>query len=176
MLKSILTKVGGDPNEKELDRLWPIVEEINALEPEFEKLSDGELRALTAQFKAQIARATADLKSRLQEKQRELAEEADFYHRERAKIEVEKIEAEVRKVEEELLEEFLPRAFAAVREASKRTTGMRHFDVQLLGGIVLHQGKAAEMKTGEGKTVVATLPIYLNALTGRGAHLVTVND
>ena len=176
MLKSILTKVVGDPNEKELDRLWPIVEEINALEPEFEKLSDEELRALTAQFKAQIARATADLKSQLQEKQRELAEEADFYHRERAKIEVEKIEAEVRKVEEELLEEFLPRAFAAVREASKRTTSMRHFDVQLLGGIVLHQGKVAEMKTGEGKTVAATLPIYLNALTGRGAHLVTVND
>jgi preprotein translocase subunit SecA len=176
MLKSILTKVVGDPNEKELDRLWPIVEEINALESEFEKLSDEELRALTAQFKAQIARATADLKSQLREKQREPADEADFYHRERAKIEVEKMEAEVRKVEEELLEEFLPRAFAAVREASKRTTGMRHFDVQLLGGIVLHQGKVAEMKTGEGKTVAATLPIYLNALTGRGAHLVTVND
>ena len=176
MFKSILTKVVGDPNEKELNRLWPIVEEINALEPEFEELSDGELRALTAQFKAQIAEATAELKSRLQEKQRELAVEADFYHRERIRIEVEKIEAEVRKVEEELLEEFLPRAFAAVREASKRTTGMRHFDVQLLGGVVLHQGKVAEMKTGEGKTLAATLPIYLNALTGRGAHLVTVND
>jgi preprotein translocase subunit SecA len=176
MFKSILTKVVGDPNEKELNRLWPIVEEINVLEPEFEKLSDEELRALTAQFKARIAEATADLKSRLQETQRELAEEVDFYHRERIRIEVEKIEAEVRKVEEELLEEFLPRAFAAVREASKRTTGMRHFDVQLLGGIVLHQGKVAEMKTGEGKTLAATLPIYLNALTGRGAHLVTVND
>ena len=176
MFKSILTKVVGDPNEKELNRLWPLVEEINVLEPEFEKLSDGELRALTAQFKAQIAEATADLKSRLQDGQRELAEETDFYHGERIRIEVEKIEDEVRKVEEELLEEFLPRAFAAVREASKRTTGMRHFDVQLLGGIVLHQGKVAEMKTGEGKTLVATLPIYLNALTGRGAHLVTVND
>jgi preprotein translocase subunit SecA len=176
MLKSILTKVVGDPNEKELNRLGPVVEEINALEPEFEKLSDGELRALTAQFKAQIVEATADLKSQLQEQQRELAEETDFYHRERIRIEVEKIETEVKKVEEELLEEFLPRAFAAVREASKRTTGMRHFDVQLLGGIVLHQGKVAEMKTGEGKTLAATLPIYLNALTSRGAHLVTVND
>ncbi|MFB0536449.1 MAG: preprotein translocase subunit SecA [Anaerolineae bacterium] len=176
MLKSIVTKVVGDPNEKELNRLWPIVEEINALEPEFEKLSDGELRALTAQFKAQIAEASAEFKSRLQEKERELAEETDFYHRERIRIEVEKIEAAVRKAEEELLEGFLPRAFAAVREASKRTTGMRHFDVQLLGGIVLHQGKVAEMKTGEGKTLAATLPIYLNALTGRGAHLVTVND
>ncbi|TEU14495.1 MAG: preprotein translocase subunit SecA [Anaerolineales bacterium] len=176
MFKSILTKVVGDPNEKELNRLWPIVEEINTLEPEFEKLSNEELRALTAQFKAQIAEATVELKSRLQEKQRELAEETDFYHRERIRVEVEKIEAEVRKAEEELLEGFLPRAFAAVREASKRTTGMRHFDVQLLGGIVLHQGKVAEMKTGEGKTLVATLPIYLNALTGRGAHLVTVND
>jgi preprotein translocase subunit SecA len=176
MFKSILTKVVGDPNEKELDRLGPVVEEINALESEFEKLSDGELRALTAQFKAQIVEATANLKSQLQEQQRELAEETDFYHRERIRIEVEKIETEVRKVEEELLEEFLPRAFAAVREASKRTTGMRHFDVQLLGGIVLHQGKVAEMKTGEGKTLAATLPIYLNALTSRGAHLVTVND
>jgi preprotein translocase subunit SecA len=176
MLKSILTKVVGDPNEKELNKLWPIVEEINALEPEFEKLSAGELQALTAQFKAQIAEAIAELKSRLQEKQRELAEETDFYHRERIRVEVEKVEAEIRKIEEELLEEFLPRAFAAVREASKRTTSMRHFDVQILGGIVLHQGKVAEMKTGEGKTLVATLPIYLNALTGRGAHLVTVND
>jgi preprotein translocase subunit SecA len=175
MLKSIL-KVVGDPNEKELNKLWPIVEEISALEPEFEKLSDGELRALTAQFKAQIAEPTAELKSQLQEKQRELAEETDFYHRERIRVEVEKVEAEVRKIEEGLLEEFLPRAFAAVREASRRTTGMRHFDVQILGGIVLHQGKVAEMKTGEGKTLVATLPIYLNALTGRGTHLVTVND
>ncbi|MDH4136345.1 MAG: preprotein translocase subunit SecA, partial [Anaerolineae bacterium] len=176
MFKSILTKVAGDPNEKELNRLWPIVEEINTLEPEFEKLSNEELRAFTAQFKAQIVEATAELKSWLQEKQRELAEETDFYHRERIRVEVEKIEAEVRQAEEELLEGFLPRAFAAVREASKRTTGMRHFDVQLLGGIVLHQGKVAEMKTGEGKTLAATLPIYLNALTGRGAHLVTVND
>ena len=86
------------------------------------------------------------------------------------------MEKELRQAEAEAMQEILPRAFAAVREAAVRTTGLRHFDVQLIGGMVLHQGKIAEMKTGEGKTLVATLPLYLNALTGRGAHLVTPND
>jgi preprotein translocase subunit SecA len=93
-----------------------------------------------------------------------------------ARVEVDRIKKELRKEEEEILWEILPEAFAAVREASKRTTGLRHYDVQLLGGMVLHRGTIAEMKTGEGKTLVATLPLYLNALTGRGAHLVTPND
>ena len=92
------------------------------------------------------------------------------------RLAVQRLEKELRQAEAEAMEEILPRAFAAVREASVRTTGMRHFDVQLIGGMVLHQGKIAEMKTGEGKTLVATLPLYLNALTGRGAHLVTPND
>jgi preprotein translocase subunit SecA len=122
-----------DSNEKELKRLQPLVETINQLEPEFEKLSDDELSAKTAQFKARLASGSS-------------------------------------------LDELLPEAFAAVREAAKRTIGLRHFDVQLIGGIVLHQGKIAEMRTGEGKTLVATLPLYLNALTGQGCHLVTVND
>jgi len=123
----------GDSNEKELRRLQPLVERINELEPEFERLSDDELRAKTDEFKTRLSAGSS-------------------------------------------LDELLPEAFAAVREAAKRTIGQRHFDVQLLGGIVLHQGKIAEMKTGEGKTLVATLPLYLNSLTGQGCHLVTVND
>jgi preprotein translocase subunit SecA len=122
-----------DSNEKELRRLQPIVDSINELEPEFEKLSDEELRAKTSEFRSRIKDGTT-------------------------------------------LDELLPEAFAAVREAAKRTLGQRHYDVQLLGGIVLHQGKIAEMKTGEGKTLVATLPLYLNSLTGQGCHLATVND
>jgi preprotein translocase subunit SecA len=122
-----------DSNEKELKRLQPLVDQINSLEPEFEKLTDAELRAKTDEFKTRLA-------------------------------------------DGESLDEVLPEAYAAVREAAKRTIRQRHFDVQLMGGIVLHQGKIAEMKTGEGKTLVATLPLYLNALTGQGSHLVTVND
>ncbi|PUU95510.1 DEAD/DEAH box helicase, partial [Halanaerobium sp.] len=124
-----------DPNEKELEKLEPIVEKINALEPEMQALSDQNLKAKTAEFK-----------NRYQEG--------------------------------ESLDELLPEAFAVVREASQRATeaGFRHYDVQLIGGIVLHQGKIAEMKTGEGKTLAATLPVYLNALSGQGVHVVTVND
>jgi len=123
----------GDSNEKELKRLQPLVDTTNQLEPEFEKLSDNELRAKTDEFKARLKKGSS-------------------------------------------LDELLPEAYAAVREAARRTIGQRHFDVQLLGGIVLHQGKIAEMKTGEGKTLVATLPLYLNSLIGKGCHLVTVND
>lgn len=122
-----------DSNEKEVRRSQPLVDHINSLEPDFEKLSDAELRAKTDEFKARLK-------------------------------------------DGESLDEILPEAYAAVREAAKRTIRQRHFDVQLIGGIVLHQGKIAEMKTGEGKTLVATLPLYLNALTGQGCHLVTVND
>ena len=122
-----------DSNEKELKRLQPIVDRINELEPEFEQLSDAELRAKTDEFKARLKAGSS-------------------------------------------LDELLPEAFAAVRQAAKRTIGQRHFDVQLMGGIGLHQGKIAEMKTGEGKTLVATLPLYLNSLTGEGCHLATVND
>ena len=122
-----------DSNEREVRRLQPLVDDINSLEPEFEKLSDAELGANADAFKARLK-------------------------------------------DGESLDEILPEAYAAVREAAKRTIRQRHFDVQLIGGIVLHQGKIAEMKTGEGKTLVATLPLYLNALTGQGCHLITVND
>ena len=122
-----------DSNEKELKRLQPYVDRINELEPEYEKLTDADLRAKTDEFKKRYNDGTP-------------------------------------------LDELLPEAFAAVREAAKRTLGQRHFDVQLVGGVALHQGKVAEMKTGEGKTLVATLPLYLNSLTSKGVHLVTVND
>jgi len=130
---SFLKKLLGDSNEREIKRLMKTVQQIEALEPAMQALSDSELKAKTAEFKKRHASG-------------------------------------------ESLDELLPEAFAVVREASVRTLGMRHFNVQLLGGIVLHQGRIAEMKTGEGKTLVATLPAYLNALTGKGVHIVTVND
>ncbi|MGI8468048.1 MAG: preprotein translocase subunit SecA [Pyrinomonadaceae bacterium] len=131
-----------------LKKVAAAVEEINGIEPSLQKLSDDELRAKTVEFKQKLASALGDIEDK----------------------------SERRKREQEVLAEILPEAFAVVREASVRVTGMRHFDVQLIGGIALHQGKIAEMRTGEGKTLVSTLPAYLNALTGRGVHIVTVND
>ncbi|HEU4874226.1 MAG TPA: preprotein translocase subunit SecA, partial [Pyrinomonadaceae bacterium] len=144
-----LTKVFGSSNQRFLKSIIPLVEKINSLEPSVQALSDDELRARTAAFKERVQQAVGDPTDKDERKRRERA----------------------------ILDEILPEAFAVVREASVRTTTMRHFDVQLIGGIVLHQGKIAEMRTGEGKTLVATLPSYLNALTGRGGvHVVTVND
>ena len=140
MLNAVLTKIFGSKNEREIKKLKPLVEKINALEPEFGKKSKEDLRALTAKWREEISKIEDD--------------------REKFKY----------------MDKVLPEAFAAVREAAKRTLGMRHYDVQLIGGMVLHQGKIAEMKTGEGKTLVATLPVYLNALAGKGVHVVTVND
>jgi len=149
MIDKFLTKVFGSSNQRFLKSIQPIVGEINALEPEIKKLTDAEMRARTEFFKDKVRQAVAGIEDK----------------------------EELKRVEREVLDELLPEAFAIVREASVRTTGMRHFDVQLIGGIVLHQGKIAEMRTGEGKTLVATLPSYLNALTGRGGvHVITVND
>ncbi|MFN9618369.1 MAG: preprotein translocase subunit SecA [Synechococcaceae cyanobacterium] len=138
----------GDPNARKLKRYQPLVSDINLLEEELAPLSDDELRGLTAEFRQKLANA------------RDAGGSPEA----------------VRARERKLLDELLPQAFAVVREAGKRVLGMRHFDVQLIGGMVLHDGQIAEMKTGEGKTLVATLPAYLNALTGRGVHVVTVND
>ncbi len=144
---SLLLKLLGDPNERKIKKIMPIVEHINALEPEFEKLSDEQLRAKTDEFKEILSKrpTSANL-------------------------------LEDRKLEKEALDKILPEAFATVREAGKRVLNMRHFDVQLVGGIFLHEAHIAEMRTGEGKTLVATLPAYLNALTGKGVHVITVND
>ena len=141
MINSILTKIVGSKNDRLLKKLQPIVDQINALEPEMQALSDEALGGKRAELMARV------------EKAKETGKSAD-----------------------EALDEVLPEAFAAVREAGCRALGMRHFDVQLIGGIVLHQGKIAEMKTGEGKTLAATLPVFLNSLAGRGVHVVTVND
>jgi preprotein translocase subunit SecA len=176
MFRKLLTAIIGDPSERELKRSRPVVEQINALEASFEAKSDDELKALTADFRKRITDQTAPLREELAEAQHEYEAVAGTDEQRFARIEVERLQKELLKLEEELLNEVLPEAFAAVREASKRTTGLRHYDVQLLGGMVLHSGKIAEMKTGEGKTLVATLPLYLNALTGRGVHLVTPND
>ncbi len=144
---SLLLKLLGDPNEKKVKRIMPIIEHINALEPQFEKLTDEELRAKTDEFKEILAKRPTS---------------KDFNTD--------------RKLEKEALDKILPEAFATVREAGKRVLNMRHFDVQLIGGYFLHNGHIAEMRTGEGKTLVATLPAYLNALTGKGVHVITVND
>lgn len=133
MYKWLLNKIFGTKNERDLKKLRPYVEAINALEPTIQKLSDAQLQAKTAEFKEKLSQGAT-------------------------------------------LEDILIESFAVVREVARRTINMRHFDVQLMGGVVLHQGKIAEMKTGEGKTLVATLPAYLNALEGKGVHIVTVND
>ncbi|CAJ1770442.1 preprotein translocase subunit SecA [Aeromonas veronii] len=133
MISTLLTKIIGSRNDRTLKALRKIVKQINAMEPQFEALSDSELQAKTAEYRQRIEQG-------------------------------------------ETLEQLLPEAFATVREASKRVFGMRHFDVQLIGGMVLNSNRIAEMKTGEGKTLTATLPAYLNALSGRGVHVVTVND
>ncbi|MBP7623420.1 MAG: preprotein translocase subunit SecA, partial [Xanthomonadales bacterium] len=133
MLNQILTRLFGSRNERLLKGYEKTKQQINALEPKMQQLSDAELQAKTAEFKLRIEKG-------------------------------------------ETLDALLPEAFAVMREASLRVLGMRHYDVQLIGGMVLHQGKIAEMRTGEGKTLVGTLPVYLNALAGKGVHVVTVND
>jgi preprotein translocase SecA subunit len=172
---NIIKKIVGTKNEREIKRIRPYVDEINHLGPEYEKLSGAELRAKTDQFKNRVQEATAEIRGRLDQLRTE-ASTADVERREELKTEIEEAEKELRETEARVLEELIPEAFAAVREASKRAIGLCHFDVQLIGGVVLHEGKIAEMKTGEGKTLVATLPLYLNSLTGRGTHLITVND
>ncbi|MFN8497598.1 MAG: preprotein translocase subunit SecA [Anaerolineae bacterium] len=170
-----MTKVMGDPAEKLVKDLRRRVEKINALEPEMQALSDEELTHKTEEFRALIAEATEGLREDLAQRQVELSE-ANGQARAVAEDNYKAARKALFKAEEDVLDEILEEAFAVVREAARRTIRQRHYDVQLIGGMVLHGGKVAEMKTGEGKTLVATLPIYLNALTGHGVHLVTPND
>jgi preprotein translocase subunit SecA len=169
LINTLLGKVFGTKNEREVKRLQPRVVAINALEPEVQKLSDDQLRAKTAEFRA-----------RIQERLSSIADEPeadlDLQNADQDRDRQKEIEAQRGAVLKEVLDELLADAFAVVREAGRRVLNMRHFDVQLIGGMVLHNGTIAEMKTGEGKTLVATLPVYLNALSGRGVHVVTVND
>ena len=157
-----------DSNDRELKRIQPYIERVNELEPEFIALSDEEIRERIADIREEVREASApeppsedELEHPDLERRRELAKE-------RRKRELERTQ--------QALDEVLPEVFAAAREAMKRTLGMRHFDVQLVGATVLHQGKIAEMRTGEGKTLVAPLAAILNALAGRGVHVITVND
>ncbi|MGD0468272.1 MAG: preprotein translocase subunit SecA [Terriglobales bacterium] len=170
MINTLLGKIFGTKNEREVKRLQPRVEAINALEPEIQKLSDDQLRAKTAEFRARIQECLSSIADEPEADTDSL--DIDLQNSDRQK----EIEAERSEVLKAVLDELLEEAFAVVREAGRRTLNMRHFDVQLIGGMVLHEGKIAEMKTGEGKTLVATLPVYLNALSGRGVHVVTVND
>src|SRR6185436_9958601 len=133
MIQTILAKIVGTQNERDLKKLRPIVGQVGAFEPAIKAMSDEQLRGKTAEFRARLANG-------------------------------------------ETIDDLLPEAFAVVREAGRRVVNMRHYDVQMIGGMVLHNGALAEMKTGEGKTLVATLPAYLNALDGKGVHIVTVND
>ncbi|MGA2358164.1 MAG: DEAD/DEAH box helicase, partial [Terriglobales bacterium] len=175
MINTLLGKIFGTKNEREVKRLQPRVEAINALEPQIQKFSDDQLRGKTAEFRA-----------RIQERLSSIADEpeADTDRPDTDRPDAigpdpdrqKEIEAERSELLKGVLDELLEEAFAVVREAGRRVLNMRHFDVQLIGGMVLHEGKIAEMKTGEGKTLVATLPVYLNALSGRGVHVVTVND
>ncbi len=176
MLKNLYTKLTGDPNEKEIQRLLPAVEQINALEPELQKLSDAELRAKTDQFRKRLDDALVEPRRQVDEMRAQLDTAADAEDRRMIEEQHKQAQKDLTKAERDALVEILPEAFACVRETSVRVNSQRHFDVQMIGGMVLNDGKVAEMKTGEGKTLVATLPLYLNALLGHGAHLVTVND
>src|SRR3990167_7297355 len=162
---NLIKKIVGTKNEREIRRIQPLVEQTNALEPQYEKLTNAELRAKTDEFKKRIQEATSACRAALEEKQAQAAA-VTGEEREELKAEAEEIEKELRLAGAKALDSLIPEAFAAVREASRRTIGLRHFDAQLIGGVVLHEGKIAEMKTGEGKTLVATLPFYLNALAG----------
>ncbi|MBM3251357.1 MAG: preprotein translocase subunit SecA [Candidatus Omnitrophica bacterium] len=154
----------------------PIVSLINSLEDKISKLSDVQLRAKTDEFKSKIKSKTKNSEDKIRELEELYENTADLDQKEIIEKDLEQANEELKHITEEILDEILPEAFAIVREVGKRAINMRHFDVQLVGGIVLHKGKIAEMATGEGKTLVATLSAYLNALTGKGVHIVTVND
>jgi preprotein translocase subunit SecA len=159
MIDKVLTAIFGSKHERDVKAMRPIVAQINELEPQISALSDDQLREKTNEFRERLKPVVQALED--------------------VKKEVPLDEHAVKAAKDDLqyaLDDLLPEAFAVCREAGKRVLNMRHFDVQLMGGIVLHRGKISEMKTGEGKTLVATLPVYLNALTGRGVHVVTVND
>jgi preprotein translocase subunit SecA len=155
IIDNVVARFIGTKHERDIKKIQPRVDAINALAPEFEAMSDADLLAKTVELRAVV-----------QEKLKEATSDDPEYRR----------SWEYKNLVNAALDLVLEPAFAAVREAGRRTLSMRHFDVQLIGGIVLHQGRIAEMKTGEGKTLVATLPAYLESLAGRGVHIVTVND
>ncbi len=185
---NIVKKIFGDKHEKILKLLWPVVDEINQEYEKLKQLSDDELRAKTQEFKDKISEFTAETRKQIDELKEKLQSDEEF-DRNAAYEDLDALEEKLNEQYEEIQNQILPEAFAVVKSTCERLVGktwtvvgnkihwdMVPYDVQLIGGVVLHQGKIAEMATGEGKTLVATLPVYLNALTGRGVHLVTVND
>ncbi len=189
MLSGILKKVFGDKNVKALKELWPIVDKINIEYNEIKKLSDDQLKAKTVEFKEKIQSETLEIRKRIDELNEQLRSDEIAKDTESIRDEIDELNEDLDEKYEEILDEILPEAFAVIKATCERLLGktweaaghkitwdMVPYDVQLLGGVALHQGKIAEMATGEGKTLVATLPVYLNVLTGRGVHLVTVND
>src|SRR5262245_6108798 len=189
MLKQLVTKVVGTRFERELKRMQPIVDAIHCHEARLRELPEAELRAQTAKFRGILADRTRTLEAEVARLKQAKHDCPDAEQRLALDRELAEAERRLAKAVQAALDELLPEAFATVREACRRLQGtpvvvtghtltwdMVPYDVQLIGGIVLHQGRIAEMATGEGKTLVATLPMYLNALAGRGAHLVTVNN
>jgi len=187
-MKTIFKKIFGDKYEKDLKLLRPIVEEINAEYEKIKNLTDDELKAKTVEFKQKIQEYTQATRDNIDELRSQLQSDEDF-DRQAVHDEIDKLSDQLNEEYEEILDQLLPEAFAVIKSTCERLVGtswtvagnkatweMVPYDVQLIGGIVLHQGKIAEMATGEGKTLVATMPMYLNALTGRGTHLITVND
>ena len=189
MLKSLVKKVLGDRHAREVKKLEPLLEEINRHYGLLETLSDEALKGKTEEFRDRIRAATQETQAQIDELRDEKRKSEDAGHREQLSVELGRLEADLKEILENTLDELLPEAYAVVKETCRRLVGtevtftgtkatwdMIPYDVQLIGGIALHQGKVAEMQTGEGKTLAATLPMYLNALPGRGAHLVTVNS
>ena len=189
MIKNLMTAVFGTRFDRERRRIQPTVDAIHAEEEKLTDLSEDELKAQTARFRARLTERTGALKAELDEVREAKHACADPDEREKLEQRFHELDTAYKKELAASLDELLPEAFATVREACRRLLGtpvqvigheltwdMVPYDVQLIGGVVLHQGRIAEMATGEGKTLVATLPLYLNALTGRGVHLVTVNN
>ena len=172
MIGKALAKVFGTSNEREIKRLRPLVDQINAFESQTKQLTDEQLRGKTAEFRARIKQQMQEVDAEVARLTAEMKDAPD----QDIRGQMEDLTKRRLAARNEILDEILPEAFAVCREGGVRALNMRHFDVQLIGGIVLHQGKISEMKTGEGKTLVATLPVYLNALSGDGVHVVTVND
>ncbi len=187
-MKNIIKTIFGDKHIKDYKKLWPIVEEIKEEYEKIKDFSEEQLKAKTTEFKEKIEKDTEEIRGKISELKEQLKSDQDF-DRQSMYDQVDELEEELNDQYEAILDELLPEAFAVVKATCVKLLGkswtvagdksiwdMVPYDVQLMGGIVLHQGKIAEMATGEGKTLVATLPVYLNALTGRGVHLVTVND
>ncbi|MBN1301554.1 MAG: preprotein translocase subunit SecA [Melioribacteraceae bacterium] len=189
MFNNLLKKIFGDKNTKAMSELWPVVEEINEEYDKLRELSDDELKQKTVEFKELIAERTAETRSKIETIKEKLTSDELDQDKHIIYDELDELQKELTSQYEEILNELLPQVFAVIKDTCRRLVGkswtaagnkiewdMIPYDVQLIGGIVLHSGKIAEMATGEGKTLVATMPIYLNALTGRGVHVVTVND